>query len=110
MGHHGSMPKGLFVTFARVHMYQRSGDMGRGVPYKIASYALLTLLTVKVCNLEVGNIVHTVGDAHMYLSHVDAMKEQPTRTPRPFPLLPINPSVNWTVMWGGTILLKILSR
>jgi len=68
-------------------MYQRSCDMGLGVPFNIASYALLTKIIAHVCNLKPGDFVHTLGDAHVYLNHVDALKQQLTREPRPFPKL-----------------------
>mmetsp|Transcript_13183 Transcript_13183/g.15098 ORF Transcript_13183/g.15098 Transcript_13183/m.15098 type:complete len:484 (+) Transcript_13183:205-1656(+) len=71
-------------------MYQRSADMGLGVPFNIASYALLTHLVAKVCGLKPGDFVHTIGDAHIYLNHVDAIKEQLKRQPRTFPKLKIN--------------------
>lgn len=73
-------------------MYQRSADMGLGVPFNIASYALLTRLVAQVCGLKAGEFIHTIGDAHVYLNHVDALKEQLTRTPRSFPKLRINPA------------------
>jgi dihydrofolate reductase/thymidylate synthase len=72
-------------------MYQRSADMGLGVPFNIASYALLTRLVAHVCGLKCGDFVHTIGDAHVYLNHVDALKEQLTRSPTAFPTLHINP-------------------
>ena len=75
-------------------MYQRSADLGLGVPFNIASYALLTCLFAKLCGLKRGSFVHTIGDAHVYLNHVDALKEQLKREPRPFPTLTIDPSVD----------------
>eukprot|EP00543_Licmophora_paradoxa_P013891 CAMPEP_0202476714 /NCGR_PEP_ID=MMETSP1360-20130828/93566_1 /ASSEMBLY_ACC=CAM_ASM_000848 /TAXON_ID=515479 /ORGANISM="Licmophora paradoxa, Strain CCMP2313" /LENGTH=424 /DNA_ID=CAMNT_0049103929 /DNA_START=33 /DNA_END=1307 /DNA_ORIENTATION=+ len=72
-------------------MYQRSADMGLGVPFNIASYALLTHMVAHVCGLKPGDFVHTIGDAHVYLNHVDALKEQLTRLPREFPKIKINP-------------------
>ena len=73
-------------------MYQRSADMGLGVPFNIASYSLLTRMVAQVCGLKAGDFVHTIGDAHVYLNHCDALKEQLTRAPRPFPMLKINPA------------------
>lgn len=72
-------------------MYQRSADMGLGVPFNIASYALLTRLIAQVCGLQAGELVHVLGDAHVYTNHVDALKEQLTRQPTVFPTLTINP-------------------
>jgi thymidylate synthase len=71
-------------------MYQRSADMGLGVPFNIASYALLTHLIAHVTGRKPGDLVHTIGDAHVYLNHVEALQEQLTREPRPFPKLKIN--------------------
>merc|ERR1719221_1707632 len=71
-------------------MYQRSADMGLGVPFNIASYALLTHLVAQVCGLKAGDFVHTIGDTHVYLNHIDALKEQMERLPRAFPKLVIN--------------------
>ena len=72
-------------------MYQRSADMGLGVPFNIASYALLTHMIAHVCDMKAGDFVHTIGDAHVYLNHVDALKEQLLRAPRAFPKIKINP-------------------
>ena len=69
--------------------YQRSCDIGLGVPFNIASYALLLRMVACVCDLEAGDIVMSMGDAHVYKDHVEALKEQLTRTPRPFPKLRI---------------------
>jgi thymidylate synthase len=103
-------------------MYQRSCDMGLGVPFNIASYALLTRLIAQVCGLKAGDLIHVLvrglpslllslaprevpaerltkgrrraqGDAHVYLNHIDPLKEQLTREPRPFPTLSINPDI-----------------
>lgn len=73
-------------------MYQRSCDLGLGIPFNIASYALLTIMIAHVCDLEPGEFVHCMGDAHVYLNHVDALLEQCKRTPRPFPKLRIKES------------------
>jgi len=72
-------------------MYQRSCDIGLGVPFNIASYALLTCMLAQVCGLERGEFIHTMGDSHVYSNHVEALKTQLTRIPHPFPLLEINP-------------------
>jgi thymidylate synthase len=74
-------------------LYQRSADMGLGVPFNIASYALLTHLVAHVCGLRVGDFVHTIGDCHIYNTHIDAMREQLKREPFPFPKLVINSAV-----------------
>lgn len=68
-------------------LYQRSADMGLGVPFNIASYALLTYMIAHVTNLTPGDFIHTLGDTHVYLNHVGPLKEQLERTPRPFPQL-----------------------
>lgn len=70
-------------------MYQRSCDMGLGVPFNIASYALLTIIMAYVCNLEPGEFIHVLGDAHIYMNHMDAIREQLKRNPRAFPTLTI---------------------
>ncbi|ETL93566.1 thymidylate synthase [Phytophthora nicotianae P10297] len=72
-------------------MYQRSADMGLGVPFNIASYALLTRLVAQVTGLKPGEFIHVIGDAHVYLNHVEPLQKQLTRTPRPFPTLLVNP-------------------
>ena len=76
-----------------LQMYQRSADMGLGVPFNIASYSLLLAMMAQVCGLKAGDFVHTIGDAHIYLNHIDALKEQITRVPRKFPTLEINPEI-----------------
>lgn len=74
-------------------MAQRSCDMGLGVPFNIASYSLLTRLVAQVCGLKSGEFIHVLGDAHIYLNHVEPLKEQLTRIPRSFPMLEINSDV-----------------
>ena len=76
-----------------LQLYQRSADTFLGVPFNIASYALLTMMMAQVCNLQPGEFIHTTGDTHLYLNHLEQAQLQLTRTPRALPQMRINPEV-----------------
>jgi thymidylate synthase len=74
-------------------LYQRSGDVFLGIPFNIASYSLFTMMIAQVCGLGLGDFVHTIGDAHIYLNHLEQINKQLSRTPRTLPTMKINPNV-----------------
>jgi dihydrofolate reductase/thymidylate synthase len=74
-------------------MYQRSCDLGLGVPFNIASYSLLTYMIAQVCGLEPGEFIHTTGDTHVYNNHIEPLQNQLERQPNPFPILKLNPDI-----------------
>lgn len=79
--------------FLSCHLYQRSGDVFLGVPFNIASYSLLTMMIAQVCDLKPGYFIHSFGDVHLYVNHIEQAKLQLTREPRQLPIMKINPNV-----------------
>lgn len=89
----GISPKGGEKPRLSLQLYQRSADIFLGVPFNIASYALLTMMIAQVCGYEPGDFIHTFGDAHIYNNHIEQLKLQLTREPRELPIMKINPEV-----------------
>ena len=85
--------KGILKPQLSCQLYQRSADIFLGVPFNIASYALLTMMVAQVCDMEVGDFVHTLGDAHIYSNHFEQTELQLSREPKPLPSMKINPAV-----------------
>jgi thymidylate synthase len=92
----------FYVSNGRLscQMYQRSADMFLGVPFNIASYALFTHMIAQVCNLAVGELIITLGDAHIYNNHIDQVKEQLSREPMALPVLTLNPAISVITNFG----------
>ncbi len=85
--------KGVLKPQLSCQLYQRSADIFLGVPFNIASYALLTMMVAQVCDMEIGDFVHTLGDAHIYSNHFEQTELQLSREPKPLPTMKINPDV-----------------
>ena len=86
--------KGLHKPQLSCQLYQRSADIFLGVPFNIASYALLTLMVAQVCDMQPAEFVHTLGDAHIYSNHFEQTELQLSRAPKPLPTMHINPNVS----------------